>query len=499
MKQLKITTILLLSIMIVIIGCGDDGDSPAAPDENNAPVMEGVTAENDTVFSGDRTTLTCTASDEDGDDLTYLWTVPAGTFPNQNDSESVIWQAPDSTGEFNISITVSDGSASVSGEVILHVIPIPVNSAPEILSVVANPDTVLTDGTVTLTCTASDPEGDPLTFSWTAVVGDFPVQNTGETVTWRAPGVSGEYTISVDVSDGIETVNESVGVFVRESETPAPEGMVLIPSGNVSFQMGSENGFADELPIHQVSFTSDFWMDITEVTQADYDEVMGNAFPEYFTPSWRETYGVGDNYPAYELEWGDAALYCNARSKRDGLDTVYTYSSIDGTPGGLCQLVDVVTDFSANGYRMPTEAEWEFACRGNVGTDFYWNRDFDPYPATEADSIEIGEYTVWSGNSWSYGIDDTEHYGNHPVASKSPNGFGLYDMCGNISEWINDWYEEYSAESITDPRGGENTWHMARGGSWGNDPIYLRSANRTFDAPGYFYAYVGFRTVRMVP
>ncbi|MBT7616942.1 MAG: hypothetical protein HN590_06630, partial [Calditrichaeota bacterium] len=84
MKQLKITTILLLSIMIVIIGCGDDGDSPAAPDENNAPVMEGVTAENDTVFSGDRTTLTCTASDEDGDDLTYLWTAPAGTFPDQN-------------------------------------------------------------------------------------------------------------------------------------------------------------------------------------------------------------------------------------------------------------------------------------------------------------------------------------------------------------------------------------------------------------------------------
>ncbi|MCF7809631.1 formylglycine-generating enzyme family protein [bacterium] len=262
--------------------------------------------------------------------------------------------------------------------------------------------------------------------------------------------------------------------------------------------MGSTEGFSDEAPVHQVNFTQDFWMGNTEVTQAQYDDVMDEAFAEYFTPTWRETYGVGDDYPAYELEWGDAVLYCNALSVREGFDTVYTYSTINGSPGGLCGLSDVQTDFTKNGYRLPTEAEWEFACRGNTDKDFYWGKDFDPYPASASDSAEIGEYAVWSANSWSFGIDDNDNYGNHPVASKLPNSYGLYDMSGNVYEWINDWFEDYTSAAVVDPTGGENTWHFVRGGCWGNSPTYLRCTNRTFDCPGYYYAYVGFRVVRSV-
>lgn len=191
-------------------------------------------------------------------------------------------------------------------------------------------------------------------------------------------------------------------------------------------------------------------------------------------------------------------MRCNARSNRDGLDSVYTYTAINGSPGGLCELADAETDFTKNGYRLPTEAEWEFACRANTQTDFYWNKNHDPYPANAADSTEIDEYAVWSNNSWSLGIDDSENYGNHPVGSKTPNDYGLYDMTGNVFEWVNDWFEDYSATSVTDPKGGESSWRFVRGGCWGNDPIYLRSANRTFDAPGYYYAYVGFRVVRPV-
>jgi len=108
-----------------------------------------------------------------------------------------------------------------------------------------------------------------------------------------------------------------------------PAGMVLIHAGNQSFQMGSADGLADEQPIHTVQLSHDFWIDTVEVTQADYDSLMNRYYAGYDQPSWHEPYGVGTGYPAYSVYWGDAALYCNARSKRDGLDTVYTYTTID--------------------------------------------------------------------------------------------------------------------------------------------------------------------------
>ena len=496
--RVKYIRILFISILLLFIGCGDDDDSLVTPDENIPPIVETVTASDDSVNVNETITVVCKATDADEDGLTYSWSATGGTFPGSTDGASVTWQAPESSGSFTITVEVSDGEESATGEIIIYVAPLVANRVPVIESVTANPDTVITDGVVNLICTATDEDGDVLSYVWTATGGSFPVQNNTEQINWQAPETIGDYTISVTVSDGDETVDGSVDVYVMEPEEPAPEGMVLIPAKDATFQMGSDNGFGEEMPVHNVTFTYDFWMDITEVTQADYDEVMSSGYLEYLTPSWRDVYGLGDDYPAYELEWGDAALYCNSRSKRDGLDTVYTYSSINGTPGGLCELVDVVTDFSKNGYRLATEAEWEFACRANTTTDFYWNKDFDPYPENAADSTEIGDYAVWSGNSWSFGIDDEEYYGNHPVGSKAPNGYGLYDMTGNAFEWINDWYTDYTSEDQTDPRGGENTWHMVRGGCWGNDPIYLRSANRTYDAPGYYYGYVGFRVVREV-
>ncbi len=282
-----------------------------------------------------------------------------------------------------------------------------------------------------------------------------------------------------------------VGIIPSEFE---PDGMVFIQSMDQSFQMGSDNGTVDEQPIHTVHFTRNFWMDSTEVTQGDYDVLM-RSYENYFTLPWGASHGFGDNYPAYEINWNDAVLYCNARSNRDGLDTVYMYTAINGDPGYQCELVDVTFDLTKNGYRLPTEAEWEFACRGGSSSDFFWGKDHDEYPVTPADTAEISNFAIWAGNSYHLGSDSLA-YGTQPVGTKQPNGYGLYDIVGNLYEWVHDWNGDYSSDTTTDPTGPDSgMYHFLRGGSWGNDAEHLRSSNRIFAPPDYEFYFTGFRVV----
>jgi formylglycine-generating enzyme required for sulfatase activity len=284
-------------------------------------------------------------------------------------------------------------------------------------------------------------------------------------------------------------------LYVAVSGLYAQDGMVLISAKDVTFQMGSEM----EAPVHAVTFTRNFWMDTTEVTQRAYQTLMHRTYAKYSDLDWVSPYGVGDNYPAYLLEWADAALYCNARSKAEGRDTVYVYTRISGHPGNGGALENLTIQFTADGYRLPTEAEWEFACRAGTTTDFFWNKNFDPYPETSADTSEMSQNAVWLANSWNLSADDS-NFGTHPVAAKQPNALGLYDMSGNVSEWVNDWYEDYSSDPVTDPvtdpTGSESeTYRFVRGGNWGNTAYYLRASCREFASPDYYIYFIGFRTV----
>ena len=282
--------------------------------------------------------------------------------------------------------------------------------------------------------------------------------------------------------------------------TPADRigGMVLIKAAGNSFQMGSTLGMPDESPVHAVSFTYDFYIDTTEVTQAAYDQVMQTSSTGYDRPFWGAPYGDGSDYPVYSVEWADAALYCNARSRQEGLDTVYAYTSILGNPGNGCHFEGLTMHPERNGYRLPSEAEWEFACRAGTTTDFYWQKDFVSYPESAADSAEIDAHAVWIANAFALSADAPE-FGTQRVAQRTPNAWGLYDMAGNVTEWCHDWYCEgyYGVSPAVDPYGPDSgDWLALRGGNWGSDTSYLRSASRSFSAPDYLYYFIGFRTVR---
>jgi formylglycine-generating enzyme required for sulfatase activity len=178
--------------------------------------------------------------------------------------------------------------------------------------------------------------------------------------------------------------------------------------------------FWEENPIHRVTISA-FYIDTTEVTQNEYLLLM-KTNPSRF---------VQGTHPVENVTWYDAVLFCNARSIRDHKDTVYKYNSILGRNpnGGVTGLEDLSIDMKKNGYRLPTEAEYEYACRAGSTADYYWGMNFPP--TTHADTLEIDNNAVWYFNSPNC---------TQPVASKKPNIWGLYDMNGNVWEWCNDWY-----------------------------------------------------------
>ncbi|MCF6174142.1 MAG: formylglycine-generating enzyme family protein [Victivallaceae bacterium] len=253
------------------------------------------------------------------------------------------------------------------------------------------------------------------------------------------------------------------GDKLQQITTKSGIKMVLIPGG--TFMLGSTKGKADEKPVHKVKVSS-FYMDVYEVTQAAYMKMMDNNNPSRF----KNKKGAVER-----VRWTDAIRYCNARSKAEGLEPVYDIKT------GKC-------DFSKNGYRLPTEAEWEYASRaGSKGEHFF----------TGGIAV-LGRYAWFRKNS---------REKVHPVGKKRPNAFGVYDMYGNVLEWCNDNYSKdyYAISPIEDPRGpATGKKKVLRGGSWASRGKYCRNAARKSDNPTTAdicqgYDTYGFRCVRKTP
>ena len=212
---------------------------------------------------------------------------------------------------------------------------------------------------------------------------------------------------------------------------------------------------------HEV-VVSPFYIDKNLVTQERYEKLMkGN-------PSrWK-----GPQNPVEQVRWSDAVRFCNARSESEGLQPCY-------------ELKTWKCNFETSGYRLPTEAEWEYACRAGSSTAYFFGDS----------STKLGEYAWFEKNAGGR---------PRPVAQKQPNAWGLYDMCGNVWEWCNDFYkvDYYSEAPRQDPRGPQaGETKVVRGGAWRTSAENCRSGYRYNESPGYAdvcfgYDIYGFRCVK---
>ena len=277
-----------------------------------------------------------------------------------------------------------------------------------------------------------------------------------------------------------------------------PANMALIPEGKfvmgATTNAGHESYSSDERPQHTV-YVSAFYMDQYEVTEALWYEVKDWADTNGYLINWGLVKTA--HHPIYYANWYDVVKWCNARSEKEGLAPCYTTNGVTYKTGDNS---NVVCNWSANGYRLPTEAEWEKAARGGVAdTRFPWT-DY-----TNRISHAKANYYGLSG-SFSYDLSSDYHplyqtgdmpYSS-PVGSFAPNGYGLYDMAGNMREWVWDWYgaDYYSSSPSTNPSGAASGLHrVLRGGSW-LAYVDQRCASRSRNLPDYESSEQGFRCVR---
>lgn len=268
----------------------------------------------------------------------------------------------------------------------------------------------------------------------------------------------------IDLSGGTNTTSYPVTYLAEEpaggftNDTYRTTKLALRRCDAGTFIMGEDQ--SDES--HRVTLTKPFYLGVFAVTQKQWMLVMG--FWPNSSPS--SSYGAGDGYPAYFVS------YDNIRGSSNGAKWPSS-ATVDATSffGKLQARTKLNFD-------LPTEAQWEYACRAGTTTTYYWGNSVN------------GDYAWYSSNS---------DYNSHPVGTKKPNAWGLYDMSGNVWEWCLDWYS-LSLSYGTDPKGSSSgSYRVVRGGSWDNHGSYCTSSDRGNNSPSHSTNYCGFRLSRTLP
>jgi len=425
-------------------------DSAEPERSNTAPSVRSVTASSNRVKAGETTTLWVVATDSDGDQLSYAWSSTSGSFPQGTSGTSVTWKAPDTPGPYQCKVIVSDGQEVVEGTVRINVTDAGLDP-PTGLQALG--DGELSPGIFNTT----------IELSWDGVFGistlkgfnlyrsrdggpyeriNLNVLPANSTSYLDESVQTGEYSyqitsVNIDDLDGSpSTASDPIGALEI--------ALTLIDSG--TFEMGdiAGAGSSDEHPVHTVRITQDFYMGTYEVMQAEWRAVMGSN-PSYFTGD--------DRLPVERVSWNDVQDF-----------------------------IGVLNDWAGGSYyRLPTEAEWEYAARAGTTTKYSFG-DLES---------ELGNYGWYSSNSGSR---------THTVGEKLPNPWGLYDVHGNVYEWVYDWYGSgyYGRSPSWSPVGPSlGSRRVIRGGCWWEDIANdLRSANRELNGPAVRGRFTGFRLSR---
>ena len=335
-----------------------------------------------------------------------------------------------------------------------------------------------------------------------------PLELSKESVAYTISSIdesANSYTIKIQTCDTLGNINggstNQVAISGGTITPTIPEGFVLLETKNASFQMGStdSNAYDNEKPVHYVTFTKNLLVCDHEVTQAEYEK-----YCKYSSSTPSATYGKGDNFPAYYVAWYDAIVYCNLRSIAEGLTPCYKLGTEtdpkkwegiqkdnETNPQKYCGPKDkndswngITCDFTADGYRLLTEAEWEYAARGGIA-----DTDKDVWAGT-SDSAKLESYAWFDSNSSKK---------THEVKGMTANGYSLYDMSGNVFEWCWDRYGNYENKDANDPVGAvSGSDRVRRGGCWGFDASKCRASFRNNYSPESRSDYLGFRLARTV-